>query len=346
MPQVLFRWLLLLTLSGAIAYGVDSMGLPAALLLGPLVAGIIVSCSNLGISLNKHAFTFGQVVVGISVSVVLNGAFFSAFWSDGLLVAMVVIATVAASSLLGWLLSRTRVLPGTTGVWGSSPGAASVMVLMAGEFGADMRLVAFMQYLRVIIVTVAAAFVASLWVTPGASAAPVHHFFAPIHVGTVALTLVVALIAAYVARLLRLPAASFLGPFFFGGLLHLTGWISYEVPELLLGLSYALIGWTIGLKFERDVLLYAMRRLPHILAAIIALLLFSGSLAVLLVYALEIDLLTAYLATSPGGLDSVAIIAAASKSVDLTFVMAIQTARFLFLLAFGPAISRFVAARS
>lgn len=57
----------------------------------------------------------------------------------------------------------------------------------------------------------------------------------------------------------------------------------------------------------------------------------AGSLALLLVEAFGIDPLTAYLATSPGGADSVAIIAASS--------------RFVFLLLAGPAISRFVAGR-
>ena len=61
---------------------------------------------------------------------------------------------IAASSLLGYLISRWKVLPGTTAVWGSTPGAASAMVLMADAFGADARLVAFMQYLRVIFVSV------------------------------------------------------------------------------------------------------------------------------------------------------------------------------------------------
>ena len=37
-------------------------------------------------------------------------------------------------------------LPGTTALWGTSPGAASVMTIMAESYGADMRLVAFMQY--------------------------------------------------------------------------------------------------------------------------------------------------------------------------------------------------------
>lgn len=36
------------------------------------------------------------------------------------------------------------------------------MVAMAGDFGADVRLVAFMQYLRVLFVATAAAFVARM----------------------------------------------------------------------------------------------------------------------------------------------------------------------------------------
>jgi uncharacterized membrane protein AbrB (regulator of aidB expression) len=54
-----------------------------------------------------------------------------------------------------------------------------------------------------------------------------------------------------------------------------------------------------------------------------------------------IDPLTAYLATSPGGADSVAIIAA-SSNVDAAFVMSMQTLRFLGVLLAGPALARFV----
>ena len=57
-------------------------------------------------------------------------------------------AVMAASALLGYWLMRSGLLPGSTAIWGLAPGAASAMVLMAGDFGADTRLVAFMQYLR------------------------------------------------------------------------------------------------------------------------------------------------------------------------------------------------------
>ena len=58
-------------------------------------------------------------------------------------------AVMAFAAVLGVLLARWKVLPGTTAIWGSSPGAATAMVLMAEAFGADIRLVAVMQYLRV-----------------------------------------------------------------------------------------------------------------------------------------------------------------------------------------------------
>jgi uncharacterized membrane protein AbrB (regulator of aidB expression) len=56
---------------------------------------------------------------------------------------------------------------------------------------------------------------------------------------------------------------------------------------------------------------------------------------------LHVDLMTAYLATSPGGLDTVAIIAAGTR-VDMAFVMALQTLRLFTILLTGPALARFI----
>jgi len=53
-------------------------------------------------------------------------------------------------------------------------------------------------------------------------------------------------------------------------------------------------------------------------------------------------LLAAYLATSPGGADSIAIIAA-SGHVDMGFVMAFQTSRFVAILLVGSRLARFIA---
>jgi len=72
------------------------------------------------------------------------------------------------------------------------------------------------------------------------------------------------------------------------------------------------------------------------------LILLCAALAALLVVTAGVDPLTAYLATSPGGADSVAIIAAASK-VDVPFVMAMQTTRLVAVIFLAPIITRYIA---
>ena len=71
----------------------------------------------------------------------------------------------------------------------------------------------------------------------------------------------------------------------------------------------------------------------------------ASLLAALLVFVLGIDPLTAYLATSPGSLDSVAVIAA-SSNVDIAFVMTLQTARLILVTFIGPWLARLMANRA
>jgi uncharacterized membrane protein AbrB (regulator of aidB expression) len=68
------------------------------------------------------------------------------------------------------LLSYWKILPGTTAIWGSSPGAATVIALMEDAFGGDMRLVVVMQYLRIAFVGIVASVVSRLWMTSGNAA--------------------------------------------------------------------------------------------------------------------------------------------------------------------------------
>jgi uncharacterized protein len=127
-----------------------------------------------------------------------------------------------------------------------------------------------------------------------------------------------------------------------GAVLHGSGVMTIELPPWLLAVSYAIVGWNIGLRFTRPILVHALRALPRVAASIFALIAICGGFAWGLTCVAGIDPLTAYLATSPGGADSVAIIAA-SSNVDVPFVMALQTLRFMVVLFAGPSLSRFIA---
>jgi membrane AbrB-like protein len=311
------QWCIVVAASVVLALGLHAARFPAPLLFGPMVAGILVGIYGGTIRLPRPAFLGAQSVIGCLIATTITPAIVASFVRSWPIFLGVVLASVGVSSVLGWLLSRWGGLPGTTGVWGSSPGAASAMVVMAEAFGADVRLVAFMQYLRVVCVAVIARF----WVQSPDAVTQEIVWFPQVHWPSLAGTVAIAGVGVLAGRLLRIPGGALLVPLVAGAVVHWSGVVSIELPEWLLAAAYALIGWKIGLGFTREVLRYASRALPKILLSIAVLIVFCGGLAFVLTRVFGVDPLTAYLATSPGGIDSVAIIAASSK-VDLPFVMA------------------------
>lgn len=339
----MLRWAALGALSIAVAYGLELVRLPAAFLLGPLIAGIAVRLAGLELHVPRPAYLSAQAVVGTMIGAVLTPAILATFLADWPILLASVAAVIALTTLAGWVLSRAGVVPGTTAVWGSSPGAATAMVVMAEAYGADVRLVAFMQYLRVVFVATAASGVARLWIG-STGATPLPTLFPPVPTTVLATTLAIVGIGGAVGHFSRIPSGAMLVPLVATAALHGSGLVDVVLPTWLLIAAYAAIGWTIGLGFTRASLAHAWRALPWIVLSIVVLMAFAGGIALALVELLGIDPLTAYLATSPGGLDTVAIIAA-STPVDVSFVMALQAMRFLVLILVGPALARAVAAR-
>lgn len=257
------------------------------------------------------------------------------------MVIVILLATLISSAVIGWLLVRYSNLPGNTGAWGSSPGGAAAMVAMAQEFGADIRLVAFMQYLRVLLVVGAAALVTRLMMGDQAQAVSEQIVWFPPLSGNLFSTLALAAVAGIAGRLLRIPSGAMLLPMLAGALLNASGVMVIELPEWLLAIAYMAIGWQIGLGFDKQIFLTALRPLPQILLSIFSLMAICAAMAWGLAHYMQIDFLTAYLATSPGGVDSVAVIAAGSHA-DMALIMAMQTLRLFSILLTGPAVARFI----
>lgn len=320
------------------------MHAPAALLLGPLIAAIIVASNGAKVSFPVPLFVVAQGIVGCLIARMVPASILGDIAQHWLLFTIGVMSVVAASCVLGWVMGRMRLLPGTTALWGSSPGAASIMTLMAEEYGADVRLVAFMQYFRVLAVAGMAALVAH-FLGAGAGHAPATVWFPAVDWLAFLETLALAIVGPYIARLLRIPAGAFLVPMVMGIVLAHFGLMKVELPTWLLVGAYALVGWNIGLRFTRPLLVHAARSLPAIMVFTLILIGLCAAIAAMLVAGAGVDPLTAYLATSPGGVDSVAIISA-SSAVDVSFVMAMQTVRLIAVLFLGPALTKYLATRA
>jgi membrane AbrB-like protein len=336
------QWIGLLALSVLISVLWGATGLPAALLLGPMIAGIVCGVYGVRLQVPRIPFVGAQAVIGVMVSAAVTPAIIAMLRSHVALFTLVIGATLLGAAFIGWVISRLGLIPGATAVYGTSPGAANAMVLLSEAEGADARLVAFMQYSRVLLVALAAAVVAHIWANGAAAHPPGAPWLAPVDWANLAAIAVLAGLSQQLARLIKLQAWALLGPMIVLSTIHAAGWISIDLPRWLLTAAYALIGWQIGLAFRRETLLHARRALPIVAAAAVCLMAFCGLLAWSLTRLAHVDALTAYLATSPGGLDSIAIIAASAPQVDLPFVLALQAVRLLLVIGLAPLITKLV----
>ena len=342
-----FRWAALLVLSLLVSAVFEWLRLPAGFLLGPMVAAIFFAVLGAEVQVPRWTFIGAQGVIGCLIARGVPASILSTLSQHWFVFAAGVVAVTVLANLLGWALSHWNVLPGDTAIWGAAPGAASAMMIMAEAHGADVRLVAFMQYLRVVCVSFTASVVAHWWMRDSAAsvahAVPAYSLLAaPGAWGGLAATLAIALGGAAIGYRLRLPAGGLLLPMAAGMLLQDVAHVPIELPPLVLSVAYAFVGWTIGTRFNRQVLAVTLKSLPKVLASVFILILMCGAFGAALVRWAHVDPLTAYLATSPGGADSVAIIAA-STPVDVPFVLTMQVLRMLFVMATGPAIARTLA---
>jgi membrane AbrB-like protein len=337
------RWGVLVILSALFSALLSEVHLPAALLLGAIIAGILVESGQADIHIPDLPYNIAQGIIGCLVAKVLSLEIVYAFMERWPVFLVIVTIIIVSCCFLGWTISKLGILPGTTAIWGLLPGAASAMMLMSESFGADARLVALMQYLRVVLVVAIASIIAHLWGHVSVAPAPII-WFSVIHWLPFLETLAIILSGSAIGYIWKPPAGMLLIPLFVGSALHLGGLVDIELPKWLLAMGYLCIGWQIGLRFTRKVLVHAARVLPQIIISILAVIVFCGGLAYLLTKFLDIDPLTAYLATSPGGVDAVAIIAA-SANVNVGFVMTLQLSRALLVVFVGPVISRFFSNR-
>lgn len=310
-------------------------------MLGPLVAAILFQQLGGKVRLPPIPIACAQSIVGCLVASSINASIVSSFLDRWPMFLAISLLSVSASLALGWAMGRFRILPGSTAVWGMLPGVSTVMILLSEAFQADFRLVAFMQYIRVVMVAVTASVIAR-FVAPLSTRPFVESLFQPVRVADLIATAAIALFGGVMGRLIRIPGGGLLVPLVLGAVLNALEWVHIVLPPIVLIACYAVIGWNTGLRFTPEILAAASRVVAQCVGAAILLMSFCGLLAWLLVLAAHVDPLTAYLSTSPGGIDSIAIIATGAH-VDMRFVMALQTMRILILLLAGPSAAKWIA---
>jgi membrane AbrB-like protein len=345
--QSLWWWLALgaaAVVTGMLAQGIK---LPGGWLIGPLLVGIV---AGLGRSehprLSSRSLIPAQAVIGTLLASTFRPEVLPLVAAHWLPVLLVVAATLGVSLVAGVVLGHISPLGRETATFGTLPGGSSGMIAMSVDSKADTRMVALMQYIRVVLVVLSAALLARFVLHP---IAPAHPSALGMPAGQASphlwpdylLTTILAAVGAWAGYRTRLPAGGLIGPLVLGIVASGVNLLHPVWPPGVTQAAYILVGLYIGLLFDRASLRQAGRLIPVMVANTLVLMAVCAATGKVLAVLTGTDYLTGYLATTPGGMDSIAVVALGSGA-DVSFLVAVQMVRLLATVLAGPALARWL----
>jgi membrane AbrB-like protein len=323
-----------LGLGGLGGAGFAALGLPLPWLLGALAATTAASLAGLALRVPDGLRRPMIAVLGATL-----GTTFTPHRLDGALdwlptLGALPIYVVLIGYVIFAYLRRFSAVDATSAFFAATPGGLSEMIALSDQLGGDQRFVSLVHGARLLFIVATIPSLAWLF----GHAPPARSFSLSLSLDLLGLATLAALAAVgyLLARRLRIPAATFVGPLLGSATGHLAGWIEIAPPYLLMALAQLVIGSSVGTRFSgTPVALIGQTLLLGAGATVIMLLItlsFGGALSALTGYV--VLLLLAFI---PGGFTEMSLIALA-MGVDPAFVVTHHSVRvFLVVLIALPA---------
>lgn len=311
-----------------------------------MISGLLVGLayalrSPVELRLDPRLSMAAQMVTGSVIGSYLSASTLTGLGGAWLPVLLITICTLLFTFAAGLLLARITNLGPATAAFGMIAGGAAGIVSIASDLGADDRMVAVIQYVRVVIILAITPVLATSLFThtsrPEGAIVTAHQvsFLA----GAV-YVLCAGPIGVLLAHRFGLVSPNLFGPMIIGAILTLTG-VSFagQMPNLLPWIAYGLIGARVGLEFTRESIRRARDAMPAILAVIVLMLVVCAGLGLIMAPLAGVSPLDGYLATTPGVLQVVMATTIGLKA-NTTFVLSVQVVRLLMMLSAAPLIAR------
>lgn len=328
-----FRAVALTALFGAAgAAGALYLGAPAPFLIGPAVVVMCAGLAGVRLTVPRKLRDACFVLVGISMGASVTPDVIVAAKRWPFSFVMVLVMVVVLLYVAAWMLQRLFRIDRKTALLASSPGHLSFVMGLSADSKADVPMIAVIQSVRVMALTLAVPPILSAlgMATPGPADPP-----PAMELPVLAVVLAGAIALGLVFTRWNFPASLLLGGVAASAVPHVSGLISGQVPLWIMTPVYVVIGAMIGTRFS-GVSVAAMR------TAFIA-----GGLTTLVVTVMAaacaafvsrmtgVPFNAALIAFAPGGLETMAAMAV-MMHVDTTYVGSHHVIRLIFLSFLMP----------
>ncbi len=314
--------------------------MPLAWMIGSMALTTVVSLAGVRL----HSSTSLRPVMIAVLGVMLGSAFTQDTLSNAgawvwSLAAMICFIFVIAGGL-ATMFHRMGWSP-VTSYFAAMPGGFGVMVLLAEDFGGDIRRISLVHAIRimltVMIIPLCFRFFEG-YAPPDISAMGSLANTGPRDLG---ILLACAIGGLFIGKLLRLPNAALLGPVLLSAIVHVSGLTEARPPGEVLAVAQVVIGVSIGCRFVGISLREVFDVMLIAVGSTLVMIVVAAGFALALEPVVGVSFGALWLAYAPGGLAEMALVSLA-MGIDVAFVSTHHMVRVLFMVTVAAVLFRWL----
>ena len=301
---------------------------PIPWMIGPMVAVATVNLLGIRAFAVPYGRQMGQVILGSAIGVYFTPPVLIALGANAFPILITTLSAFAIGGVGALVMSKVSGVDGKSAFFASIPGGSMAMANLAEKYGATMPPVAVAHSLRVSILVIVIPF--------GLTYGGIHiepSTFRPeftLNYSILLPWLAGGFVLGELSERLRFHNGCLLTPLFLGAILALNGVTLSEIPSWLTDFAQLMFGLILGERYERAFFAKHKLFIPFALVNAVFIILASVAVALSVSWAFDLPLATMIIATAPGGMAEMAIVAQALQMAIPT-VMAFHLFRIIIV---------------
>ena len=335
--QLLTRqFILVIAISIPSAIIADYFNIPLAWMLGPMIISSISALAGLKIKMPKIALSSVLIILGLYIGNHIDQNLFNQMtnwiWTSVIMLIYIIICILIVAKYL----QKYSGYGEKASIFSAAPGALGPLLILAENEKTDISQVATSHLIRLIIIITLIPFIIVNNVVSENLITNNFDYMSQNQLDLLFLILA-SIIFILIFDKIRVPAAILSGTLFASGLLQITDFATYKLPDVSINFCLLILGASVGCKFAEKTVKEIANNSLHSLVATIILILLGLIAAFVATFVVDTNILTLILSFSPGGIYEVAVIAIAFD-LEPDFVTFHHIIRLLFILFTVPII--------
>jgi membrane AbrB-like protein len=333
-PYAQFAKALAIGLAGALLFVYLKTPLPW--MLGSIAATTIAALAGVRITAPGVVRTPMVVIVGVMVGATFTPDIFGRFSEWWATVTALLILSLVLSAACTVYLSAFADFNLPTAYFSAMPGGLIEMVTLADERKGDIRTVALVHSVRILVIVFSVPFIVRA-IEHASLSAPSVVLSSVVNMQMADLGWIIGtgVAGVVVGRLLRMPAAYLLGPLTASALIHAFGISEFRLPTEFLNAAQLVIGTSVGCRFAGVASSTVFRIIRIAVGMTLILLAFTVFFAWIVSGLLGYRFAPLLLAYAPGGLPEMSLVAV-SLHIEVAFVAFHHIVRLFLVMGGAP----------